>query len=181
MRWLRVHGVGVGMLGGPVKANETWIDRSVRAGVQATSEVYFPENDFGAPDWRDTEMVERTMQYIISLPPNSRTLLRFLFVAVEWLAPFLLAGLGRFSKRSLPFRLRAVRRWNTWNFILFRFLADGLKAQLTMTYVSHPLVQEALGVWKSCEREADPYRFPTRPDYLASYAQADAQARGLQP
>jgi len=161
--------------------NQSFIDRTVRASVQATAEVYFPENDFGAPDWRETDMVERTILYLQDIPPNTRPMLYLLFFAVEWLAPFLLAGLGRFSKRSLPFRQRAIRRWNTWNFIVFRFLAEGLKAQLTMTYMSHPLVQEHMGVWKACAREADPYQRPLRPDFLAQYAVEDAAAREVTP
>lgn len=164
-----------------MEAKQTFMERTARATVRATAEVYFPTNDFGAPDWRDTDMVERTMEYLKDIPPSARPMLYVLFFAVEWLAPFLLAGLGRFSKRSLPFRERVIRRWNTWNFILFRFLAEGLKAQLTMTYMSHPLVQEHMGVWKACERAVDPYQRPVRPDFLAQFAAEDAAAREVTP
>lgn len=166
---------------GPVEAKQTFMERTVRATVRATAEVYFPKNDFGAPDWEDTDMVERTVQYMKDIPPSARPLLYVLFVAVEWAAPFLLAGVGRFSKRSLPFRERAIRRWNTWNFIVFRVLAEGLKAQLTMTYVSHPLVQKHMGVWKSCERENDPYDFPIRHGFLEQFAADDAGAPEVKP
>lgn len=148
---------------------ESFWTRCVRRSVGATSEVYFPENDFGAPDWRSTEMVERTMQYLEELPPQARRLLYFLFLSIEWLAPFLLAGLGRFSNRSLAFRQRAIRRWNTSEFFLFRTISEGLKAQLTMTYLSHVDSQKHLGVWKACAREADPYGTPVRPEVLEDY------------
>lgn len=148
--------------------------RSARASIGAVSEVYFPENDFGAPDWRESEMVSRTLEYMDRLPKAPRLMLYALFVAIQWLTPFLLAGVGRFSKRSLPFRERAIRRWNTWNFILFRYLADGLKAQLMMTYMSHVSVQRYMGVWKACEREADPYGTPIDADFFDNYTYTDA-------
>src|SRR5699024_11087004 len=118
----------------------TFFERTTRRSVQAVAEVYFPENDTGAPDWRQTQMVERTMSYLQSIPPRNRRLICWLYVAVEWLTPIWLAGVGRFSKRSLAFRKRVVHRWQTWDFIVFRLLSDALKAQLTMTYCSHPSV-----------------------------------------
>lgn len=153
----------------------TFVERSTRACVAAVAEVYFPENDAGAPDWRETEMVDRTMHYLTTIPPQNRRLLHVLFLAVQFLTPLWLAGIGRFSKRSLAFRQRAVRRWQTWDFIVFRLLSDALKAQLTMTYCSHPSVQKYLGIWKTCARDADPYDTPTRKGFLEEFAEQDAQ------
>lgn len=153
----------------------SFLERTTRASVQAVAEVYFPENDLGAPDWKQTQMVERTMAYLMTIPPRNRRLIRILYMAVEWLAPLWLAGIGRFSKRSLAFRKRAVHRWQTWDFIVFRLLSDALKAQLTMTYCSHPAVQKYVGVWKTCAREADPYPFPTRTGFLEAFVEQDAQ------
>lgn len=155
---------------------QPFIERSAHAGVQAVAEVYFPENDLGAPDWRDTKMVERTMSYLKTLPPINRRMIYMLYAAVEWLTPLFLAGIGRFSKRSLAFRTRAVRRWQNWDFVLFRLLSDGIKAQITMIYCSHAAVQKHLGAWKSCSREADPYPLPTRKGFLESFAENDAEA-----
>lgn len=160
----------------------TFVERATRASVEAVVEVYFPENDTGAPDWRDTEMVDRTMYYLTTIPPQNRRLLHILFLAVQFLTPLWLAGIGRFSKRSLAFRKRVVNRWQTWDFIVFRLLSDALKAQLTMTYCSHPAVQRHLGVWKTCARDADPYPFPTRKGFLEEFAEEDARrAAQVQP
>lgn len=153
----------------------SYFARTARRSVQAVAEVYFPENEFGAPDWRDTDMVNRTMAYLQTIPPTNRRMIYLLYIAVEWLAPLWLAGIGRFSRRSLAFRKRAVHRWQTWDFIVFRLLNDGLKAQLTMLYCSHATVQRYLGVWKSCARSADPYQTPTRKGFLEEFAQQDSQ------
>lgn len=157
-----------------MEPKSTWVERTTRASVQAVAEVYFPENQEGAPDWRETDMVERTVEYLKIIPPENCRLVRLLFVLVEWLTPLWFAGVGRFSKRSLAFRKRAVHRWQTWDFIVFRLLSDALKAQLTMTYCSHPSVQKYMGIWKSCSREADPYPIPTRKGYLEEFAAKDA-------
>lgn len=153
-----------------------FLERSARNGLTAVAEVYFPENDEAAPGWRETRMVERTMSYLNTLPPANRRMIYLLYAAVEWLTPLWLAGIGRFSKRSLAFRTRAVRRWQTWDFLPFRLLSDGIKAQITMLYCSHPAVQKHLGVWKSCGREADPYPLPVRKGFLEEFAEQDAKA-----
>lgn len=140
----------------------------MRRSVGATAEVYFPVNQVGAPDWQSTEMVPRTMAYLEELPPQTRSLLHLLFLVVEFLAPFLLAGLGRFSSRSLAFRERAIARWDSSGFFLFALLAEGLKAQLTMMYMSHPSAQHYLGAWKTCDNPNDAMHLPVRTDVYSA-------------
>ncbi len=151
---------------------------TIRRSVQATAEVYFPQNDDGVPDWQETDMVERTMHYLEELPPETSFKIRLLYVVVEWLGPLGFAGLGRFSKKSLAFRQRVIHRWAHWNFFLYRMLFDALKAQLTMTYLSHPLLPQHMGIWKTCSRETDPYNTPIRKGFLEQFAEEDAQKHG---
>jgi hypothetical protein len=141
-----------------------FILRRFRDSVAAISEVMFPENDAGDPDWRDTEMVERTIEYIELLPPRPTKLLKLLFVAVELAAPLLLVWPGRFSKAPYERRKKVLLNWRTSWFRPFKMLAEALKAQLCMTYMSHPDVQERMGVWKSCDRPFDSYPVPVVED-----------------
>lgn len=142
--------------------SEGFLARVVRRGVTATAEVAFPENDFGAPDWKQTQLVERTLNYLTLVPPRARLLITVLYVAIELGSPFTLSGLRPFSKLPVAQRDRAMRRWKSSSFVLYRIVYDGLMAQLKMMYLSHFAVQRYLGVWKSCERDADPYNSPIR-------------------
>jgi hypothetical protein len=123
-------------------AEPGFFDRIMLAGLSATAEGLFPENDLGAPDWKSTDLTARTLSYLNELPPPQRRLLWVLFFAVELLAPFLAPGFSRFS--SLPPRRRAqvVRRWRRSPYFLLRVLGDALKASTTMMYMSHPSVLE---------------------------------------
>lgn len=117
-------------------------------GIRAASEGLFPENDFGAPDWRDTELVARTREYMAELPPPQRRLLVLLFVVVELLAPILLLVPRRFSRLSPERRAAAVRRWRGSRFFVLRVLGDALKATTTMMYMSHPRVVAHIGEYR---------------------------------
>lgn len=142
----------------------SFVDRRLADAVRAISEVMFPANDIGVPDWQQTEMVARTQEYLTILPPRSRNLLYLLFVAIELGAPLLFVWPGRFSRAPYERRRKVLQRWRTSWFGPFKLLADALKAQLCMTYMSHPAVQEHMGVWKACERPEDPFRLPYHPD-----------------
>lgn len=142
----------------------SFVDRRLEDAVRAISEVMFPENDINAPDWRETEMVARTREYLRVLPPRSRRLLYLLFVAVELAAPVLLVWPGRFSRAPYARRRKVLLRWRTSWFAPYKLLADALKAQLCMTYMSHPAVQQHMGVWKACDRPEDPFTLPYVPD-----------------
>ncbi len=135
--------------------------------MSAVSEALFPENELGAPDFRDTEMVGRTLEYIEELPPPQRRLLTLLFVFVELFAGLLLFAPRRFSKLRPARRAWAVRRWRRSNLFALRMLGDALKAAATMMYLSHPRVIAYLGAYKTCENPADPLPFPVRPRALA--------------
>jgi len=128
------------------------VDWLVLGGIRGASEGLFPENDFGAPDWRETELVRRTHEYMDELPPPQRRLLVLLFVVVEVLGALLVLSFGRFSKLAPGRRAEAVRRWRRSRFFLLRLLGDALKATTTMMYMSHPRVMEHIGEYRAGER-----------------------------
>ncbi|MBX3130820.1 MAG: hypothetical protein KF718_29140 [Polyangiaceae bacterium] len=143
-----------------------FVRRRLIDGIAAASEGLFPPNEFGAPDFRDTEMVTRTLAYLDELPPTQRRLVSLLFIAVEWLAPLLLLVPRRFSRLSHQERAAAVRSWRKSKLFLLRLLGDALKASTTMMYMSHPKVIAYIGEHRACQHPQDPLDYPVRPDAL---------------
>jgi hypothetical protein len=111
-------------------------------------------NDLGAPDWRTTEMVPRTLAYLDELPAEQRRLLTMLFLAVELGAVLLVAGFSRFSKMTPLRRAEVVRAWRRSRYQVFRVLGDALKATTTMMYMSHPRAIAYIDATKTCDRPA---------------------------
>ncbi len=144
-----------------------WMNR-VADGIAGASEAMFPVNDLGAPDWRQTQMVERTLDYLSEVPPRMRRLVYLMYVAIELLAPLLFVGFGRFSRIGIERRARALQRWRHSALPHHRMLSDALKAQLCMMYLSHPAVQAHIGAFKSCARVADPLGLPVRTDVFSA-------------
>ncbi|MCA9598232.1 MAG: hypothetical protein KC776_33200 [Myxococcales bacterium] len=142
------------------------LEMHVRDGIAAVSEATFPENDFGAPDWRSTEMVRRTEEYLDELPPGQRRLLLTLFLFVELFGPLLTATVSRLSNMDAEERTLLVRGFRRSGFFPFRVLGESLKAITTMMYMSHPSVQAYIGEYRSCERPLDPAHIEFRPDAL---------------
>lgn len=130
------------------------------AALEASAEALFPENNAGAPDWKQTELVRRTIDYLTELPASQARLIRTLFVAVELLTPFFC--LRRFSKLSIEQRVALVRRWRGSGFYLLRILGDSLKAMLTMMYVSHQDVLRYIGMYATSPRPWDPVQIEVR-------------------
>ncbi len=145
--------------------------QSAVAGLAAIAEAMFPENELGAPDWKATDMVPRTLRYIDELPPAQGRLVRFLFVFVELAAPLLLLRPRRFSRVSPEQRTRAIRRWRASRFLPLRLLGDAIKATMTMMYMSHPSVSSYIGEHKACAHPHDPLSIRHVPDALDELAQ----------
>lgn len=120
------------------------------AGLTGSAEALFPPNDLGAPDYRATEVVPRTLAYLRALPARQRRLILLLFAFVELSAIFLIPGFRTFSRHSVTRRENAVRGYRTSRFLLVRLLGDAIKATLTMMYMSHPLALEYIGS-RPCE------------------------------
>jgi len=136
--------------------------RPLTAGVAAASEATFPQNAIGAPDWKSTDMVRRTFEYLDELPPPQRRLLEALFIFVE-LATVVLAGrFRRFSKLPVEVRTAAIRRWRASRWLAFRLLGDAIKATMTMIYMSHPSVIRYIEEYRCCARPLDPLKIPVR-------------------
>lgn len=142
--------------------------RLAMAGIAATSEATFPENDLGAPDWKSTAMVERTLEYFDELPPRQRRLLMLLFVFTELAAGLLSWRLSRFSRLPARHRTWAIHCFRRSELMLLRVLGDALKATATMMYMSHPLAIEWIGEYRVCDRPLDPVKIAVRPAALAA-------------
>lgn len=136
------------------------------AGIAATSEATFPENDLGAPDWKSTEMVSRTLEYLDDLPPRQRRLLVALFAFVELGSALLLLRFSRFSKLPVRRRTQAIAFWRRSRFLLLRVLGDSIKATTTMMYMSHPSASAYVGEYRVCDRPLDRVKLPVRPEAL---------------
>jgi hypothetical protein len=132
----------------------SFIERRVEDGIRGAAEGLFPENDFGAPDFRDTDLVRRTREWMDELPPPQRRLLVLLFFTVELLTPILLFVPRRFSRLTPERRAEAVRRWRRSRFFFLRLLGDALKASTTMIYMSHPSVVAHIGEYRRGEERA---------------------------
>lgn len=149
-------------------AEQSFWMRTAIAGIAASSEATFPENDLRAPDSRSTEMVSRTLEYLDELPPPQRRLLLLLFVFVELASVLLLLRFRRFSRLPPRRRTQAISNWRRSRFLPFRVLGDSLKATTTMMYMSHPSVIAYVGEYRICERPLDRVKIAVRPPPEAS-------------
>jgi len=125
-------------------------------GLSATVEALYPVNDYGAPDFRTTNMVHRTLEYWYDLPRRQRRQLMALYVLVELGATVLVFGFRRFSRLPVSRREEAVRRFRASRLLLLRLVGDALKASTTVIYMSHPAVLAHVGMRTPCERPSDP-------------------------
>lgn len=132
--------------------------------VAAVAEVLFPDNDLGAPTWRDTELVARTFAWIEELPPPQQRLVLLMYVAVELAAPLVGPALGRFSRISPARRLAIIRRWRASRVYLVRYVGDSLKSVATMIHLAHPAALEHIGMYKHCDHPHDAFSVRLDPD-----------------
>jgi len=136
-------------------------------GLRATVEALYPANDYGAPDWLTTEMVERTLEYWGELPQKQRRQLMALFVLVELGATLFLLGFRRFSRHPVSRREQAIRGFRRSWLLPLRTLGDALKASTTVIYMSHPSVLVHIGMYSACEHPDDPFPVLVRADALS--------------
>jgi hypothetical protein len=121
------------------------IERCAITGLNAAAEALFPPNPYGAPDYRETDLVARTIEYWKRLPARQARLIVMLFVCVELSAPLLVPGLRRFSRLPRERRENAVRRFRSSRWLPLRILGDALKATLTVMYMAHPAALAFIG------------------------------------
>jgi hypothetical protein len=141
-----------------------FFERAAHHGLSAAAEALFPENGYGAPDFKTTELVARTLSYLDELPAAQRRLLLSLFALVELGAPVLVPGFCRFSRLPVARREAVVRAWRQSRLLPLRLVGDALKATTTMMYMSHPAALTFVGAYSSCARPLDPLVVSTKPD-----------------
>jgi hypothetical protein len=133
-----------------------------RDGIAATAEALFPANDYGAPDYRATELVPRMLAYLDDLPAKQRRMILALYVLVELLAPVLVLCTCRFSKLPVARREAAVRDFRRSRLLPLRLIGDALKATTTIIYMSHPSALAHIGMYSACEHPDDPLTVAVR-------------------
>jgi hypothetical protein len=154
----------------PTMAARGFVWRHSRAGIAAAAEALFPENDYGAPDWQSTEMVDRTNDYLEALPREQRRLITTLFLVLELGTLVLVQGFRRYSHVDVERRAEIIRTWRRSRFFVFRIVGDAVKATTTIIYMSHPLALAHIGAYKTCERPDDPLPFRVEPTALEKMA-----------
>ena len=152
-----------------------WV-RLARPGVKAAAEALFPPNDLGAPDWRDTDLVERSLDYFAELPPHQGRLISLLYIVIHILPWVFLSSPLPFGWVSQERRTRIVQSWRTSRLYLARMLGDSLKATMTIVYLQHPAPLRFIGVFSICANEGDPYDLDIRPNALAESAAGNTAA-----
>ena len=145
-------------------------------GLRAMAEAGLPENDLGEPDWRSTDVVARTLDYLAELPAKSRNLLVLLFFAIEVGAPLFVPALRRFSRLSIERRIRALNAWPESRLPWLRILGDSVKAILTMMYTSHVSVSDYMGEYRTGARPEDPVQLVVRPGALIRHYRQTQEA-----
>lgn len=139
--------------------------RTALKGFAGICEALYPDNDLGAPTWRDTEMEARAAQLWDDLPPPQRALLETLFAGFELGGAALGLAVGPFSRLPVERRLRTLQRMADGPWPL-RFLAEAIKSSTTMVYMSHPLALAYIGATRACGSEAS-HGMPVKPNAFA--------------
>lgn len=134
----------------PRSSGRDLLRKTALDGLRAVCEALYPDNDLGAPSWRDVDMIERASALWDELPPQSRAMMIALYASIELGGSLLAPGFGRFSRLPVERRLATLRRWKDGRIWPLRFLAEALKSSSTMIYMSHPRVAEHIGATKAC-------------------------------
>ena len=134
------------------------MDGKIAKIIRGLGEVMFPRNDRGIPDYQITELENRTLAYLKLLSPFTRLSLVLLYFGAEYVFPLLSWRPGRMSHMSPSKRLKILSKLKTANSYYIRSLTDGLKANLTMIYMSHPSVSNYIGEYKTCINPEDSFQ-----------------------
>lgn|GEM_PF-2291547 len=131
-------------------ARATPLRKLALAGFQAVCEAFYPDNDFGAPSWRTTEMMTRVVTLWDALPPQSRLTLEALYAGLELGGAALMPWVGRLSGMSIDKRYKLFERMRKSRAWPLRFVAEAVKSSSTMVYISHPAAARYIGVPDVC-------------------------------
>jgi hypothetical protein len=129
---------------------EKALRRLALTAFEAVCEALYPENDFGAPSWRDTDMVARAASLWDELPPPSRLTLEAIYATVELLGAAFAPGVGPFSALPVGRREKALERLKVSRVWPLRLLGEAVKSSSTMVYLSHPAALRHIGDPRTC-------------------------------
>ena len=135
-------------------ARETPLRRLALAGFQAVCEALYPDNEFGAPSWKTTDMVARAATHWDALPPQSRLTLEALYAGLELGGSALAPWVGRLSSLPVARRFKMLERMRKSRVWPLRFVAEAVKSSSTMIYLSHPAAMQHIGAARECLRPA---------------------------
>src|ERR1041385_861142 len=112
-------------------ARTGFFERVAVDGLRGAVEALYPINDYGVPDFRTTEMVDRTRAYWSDLPRRQRRQLMALYALLELVTTVLVFGFRRFSRLPVATREELVRGFRASRLLLLRLLGDAIKASTT--------------------------------------------------
>jgi hypothetical protein len=131
-------------VGGP----RATLSRREWAFVSAAADAVFPSGGALEPSGVEAGVPAYVDQYVGSVPPPTRLLMRMLFLLFEQVTLFLPApgpgGRRRFSSLSAEQRVAVLDAWRTSGFFPRRLVFTSLRAILCMGYLADPSVLRRL-------------------------------------
>jgi len=135
---------------GPPVAPLQSLSRREAAFVRAAAATIFPAGGAVSPSGGEARIAVHTDRWLVRVEPRVRLLMRLLFFLVEHATLFFpapgLDGFRRFSSLRPDQREAALEGWRTSRLGPRRLAFQGLRAILTMGYLSHPPVLRELGL-----------------------------------
>ena len=136
------------------------LEKTIKRSLLATAEVFFPENESGAPDYKKTDLVENCWQWMKKMPFEQRIMIYALYICTEFAFPLLIPALGRLSNLSIQKRERLMHRLMKSKIGPLKFLADTLKTIQNMIFLCHPSAIEYCGIYKKVAYPEDNFYIP---------------------
>ena len=144
------------------------IDKSVFKTIEASCEVFFPENDEGVPDYRQTNLAQFTYDYLMLLPPKQIFLLKMFYILLGFFPQLLFSSFRKLHNLSPEKRSRLFKRIEKSKIYRLRLIIDGLKANLRMIYLNRPEALAFVGEYRLRKYENDSLEIETRPEAYAN-------------
>ncbi|RME93132.1 MAG: hypothetical protein D6767_01675 [Candidatus Hydrogenedentota bacterium] len=135
-------------------------EKLLRKPLESIGRAFFPENDFGAPSWKDVDLVKRTLDMNKMLPPKTGRQLDLLYLAAYWIFPIFVFRIPPLSLYSTKTQTKIFQKMAASRNYFIRSLADAVKASITMVYMSHEKVVKYIGEKDHCPLPNDPFKIP---------------------
>ncbi len=134
----------------PPVASLQSLSRREAAFVRAAAAAIFPPGGAISYSGGEARIAVHTDRWLAQVEPRMRVLMRLLFFLVEHATLFFpapgLDGFRRFSSLRLDQRAAVLEGWRTSRMGPRRLVFQGLRAIVTMGYLSHPPVLRELGL-----------------------------------